>query len=215
MMAAISLCGVLYLLHLLYRTAFEYKNAGDRPLAYATVRSALRSLQWVAFGIVFVLAARRSDAKFLVVFVLAGSTAHILADWWVYRRELQRHAAFQVQRNQMERGVAVEVARGMFGEEHFGDDYYKLKRKKAWLAFLLTLFLGPFGFIYWRWRITLAIFAAIVPWSLFSRLPLQRTLGFGEFRYAILLWMAVLAFVDVCRTNDKIPADHAFRNAFR
>jgi hypothetical protein len=209
MMAAVSVWGVFYLIHLLYRTAFEYRDFSDRPLNYASGEIVLRRLQWVAFGVLFVLAARRSDAEFLVLVILSSSTFYVIADWWAYRRELKRWADFRVQRNLMERGVAIGVARTLLARRALGEDSYRMKRKKAWVAFLLTLFFGPFGFIYFRWQITLAIFVAILPWSLLSRAPLRWAFSHGDFRYSVLLWMAALAFVQVCRTNDKLPFSSA------
>lgn len=202
--AAVVVWMVLFFLYSIYRFRFEYKEFSERPIAYPQAKSYLAGLQYLAFGFLFVLTARSSKATLLASLVLGAAAWQLLGDWWAYRRELSNRAEFYVKGGGLERRAALLFVRQQLSQRALGSRYYKVKRKKPWLAFLLTMLLGPFGFIYYRWQVTVAIFACTLLWTLLSKDPLSETIGKSGVRYGLLLGMAVLAFIDVCRTNDKL-----------
>ena len=100
---------------------------------------------------------------------------------------------------------ATEIARHLLARRALDGKCEKRKRKKAWLAFVLVATIGPFGFLYYRWQVWLAITMAILPWSLLAEAPLRDALWDPWFRYPLLVGMGFIAYLDVARTNEKIP----------
>jgi len=224
MYAALAVWLLVFLGMEAHRGAFEYKEIEEQPLKFREGKRLFAGIHWAALGVFFFLAARSSDLKAFVGCVCVAAVAHIALDWWTYRRALRRKARIllETRRNGSFRQLleevglplparewtpadAMEVARSFLSEKALGGEYEKRKRKKAWLAFLLAVAFGPFGFLYYRWRVWLAITLAILPWSVLAQTPLRDALWDPRFRYPLQIGLGLIAFLDVARTNDKIP----------
>jgi hypothetical protein len=110
-----------------------------------------------------VLSPARDGKNVILLEVLFLAVAgQLLSDWIPYRTVLMEAAKLQVERN----GIALEKAIPIARLLRFRDteEFQRGKRKKAWLAFILVFFVGPFGFLYYSWRTSIMLFGR--PWSL-------------------------------------------------
>lgn len=205
MLAAISIWVLFLVAHCAYRFRFEYKDIFGQPPSYRSARMILLSGNYVVLAIIFVLAAIKAQMEVFAGVVLIAWALHIIQDWWAYRRELSVKARLQIEANQMDREMALYIARGFLAEHKYGWNYSALKPKKAWVAFLLTLFFGPLGFFYHQWRVAVGFLVLIIPYSALSTVPLSEAVPRGSLRYVMIIGMAGLALLDVLRKNDKIP----------
>jgi len=84
------------------------------------------------------------------------------------------------------------------------DDPIK-RNKNPWLAALLALVFGPFGFLYYSWKLTVAFLVPVI-W-----IVLKQVLYFGGIVWVYpvvclqLAMLAAFAFMDVMRRSKKRP----------
>jgi hypothetical protein len=208
MSIALSTWFALVLLYTLYRFAFEYGRVPeDQPLMYRTTKGVLLWLHHFSFAFAFILAARNSALALLVASILCAWGFYILMDWWAFRRGLANRANRYLKVDpELTKETAWRYARLHLSRQIFGDEEWLTvkKLKKPWLAFVLVLLAVLPGFLYYRWKVAAGIAVALVPWSLLSSVRMREFIGIGRpFRYVVMLALAVLAFVDVSRMNDK------------
>lgn len=180
----------------------------DQPRQFESVHRALLWLHLAALSALYLLAAKANESALLLQVLCAASAGHIFSDWFSYRRALLAGARLQEDSNLMPREMAIRTARCV----RFGDtrEFQTGRRKRAWLAFLAVLLVGPFGFLYYNWRVTIGIFLGIGPWVALSTQSIGEIVGEPSIRYPLLFGVALLAWADVRRRNIKVPDEPGF-----
>jgi hypothetical protein len=202
-------CWVLaFVAFCLYRCRFLNHRVMDQPAQFETVHRVLLWLHLAGLSALYLLAAKANESVLLLQVLCSASAGHIFSDWFSYRRALLAGARLQEESNLMPRETAIRAARCVrFGHTR---EFKEGRRKRAWLAFLAVLVVGPFGYLYYNWRVTVGIFLGIGPWSALSTQSIGEIVGEPSVRYPVLFAMAFLAWADVRRRNIKVPDEAGF-----
>ena len=84
--------------------------------------------------------------------------------------------------------------------------------KKPWLSFLLVIIIGPFGFLYYSWKLALLLFIAGPFWFIQlknTRFNLDRPVP----HYTVLLLLAIFAWLDTKTHNRKVLGKQTIETA--